>query len=377
MLKKEKHLYILLAILFIVYALVEFYSPKPLDWAVTFSEKDKNPYGGYILYDRLEDFFTKKNMSFQTLYEAKDSTGNMIILAQQFAPSPADVPALDTLLNKGNNILISAHFFPEAFLDSLGIAMKVDYLKLASNDSSEISFDNREIFVPDQFIPSGFNPDSIESWNVHATSNSRPILISRDVGKARLIICTAPMLFTNYSLIDQEYRQFASFALRLLPEDKVTYNRFYHSGKPEPVTPFRYLLSQDPLRWALYLSAITLLIFLIINSQRRQRAIPVLESNRNTTIDYIKTIGGLYFRRGNHKNAAEKIIQRFLKNLGDKYHIHEINERAFHIISHKAMVPVDQVIDTFALINTVGSSKNISEEQLKELFKKIKNIQKP
>lgn len=44
-----------LALLFGAYVAVEYYRPKPLDWTPTFQNKDKIPYGTYVLYDVLPD----------------------------------------------------------------------------------------------------------------------------------------------------------------------------------------------------------------------------------------------------------------------------------------------------------------------------------
>src|SRR5690554_4237229 len=98
---KEKILYILLGVLFATYVIVTYYSPKPLDWTITFAQNDKNPYGGYILYDRLEDFFSEKAVSFQTLHEAREAEAHLLILTTKFMPSGSDVEALYDILDQG------------------------------------------------------------------------------------------------------------------------------------------------------------------------------------------------------------------------------------------------------------------------------------
>ena len=46
-------------------------------------------------------------------------------------------------------------------------------------------------------------------------------------------------------------------------------------------SPFRYFLEQPPLRWALYLTVLTILIFMLFTARRRQRVIPVVEKPKN------------------------------------------------------------------------------------------------
>src|SRR5690606_37112462 len=109
--RKEKLLYIILAVLFVTYVIVEYHSPKPLDWTITFAQNDKNPYGSYVLYDRLDDFFPEKAVSFQTLYEAKDAEAQLLILATDFTPSDADIDGIHDILDQGRTVLIGAQMF--------------------------------------------------------------------------------------------------------------------------------------------------------------------------------------------------------------------------------------------------------------------------
>ena len=47
-------LYLLgIGLLFGGYVALEYNRPKPLDWSPTYANKDKIPYGTYVLYDQL------------------------------------------------------------------------------------------------------------------------------------------------------------------------------------------------------------------------------------------------------------------------------------------------------------------------------------
>ena len=53
---------IIFSALFILYVVAELNKPKPVDWTVTLSKSDKNPYGGYIVYNRLRDLFSSAKL---------------------------------------------------------------------------------------------------------------------------------------------------------------------------------------------------------------------------------------------------------------------------------------------------------------------------
>lgn len=368
---KEKILYIILGVLFVTYVIVEYYSPKPLDWTVTYAQNDKNPYGGYILYDRLDDFFTDKAVSFQTLYEEADSAAHLLILATHFNPSDADIEAIFSILDQGRTVLVGAGVFSDSFLDALQIGAEFHPLEGLTEDSIAVNMTATTVQMPASFINFTFNTDSSKLWEVHARAEGA-VLISKQYPESRLILTSVPFAFSNYGLVHQNVYLFVEEALNKIPPGDIHYNRFYHVGKQEPATPLRYVLSQAPLRWALFLTVLVVVLYLVFGSQRLQRAIPVLEPLQNTTIQFIKTIGALYYRERNHKNAALKLTSHFTNALGSRYYIHAFNESTFKTLSAKSGVPLEDVAKTFDLIQAVKQSTRVSEEMLKQLYEKIR-----
>ena len=368
--RKERLLYILLGVLFVTYVVVEYYSPKPIDWTVTFAEKDKNPYGGFILYERMDDIFPEKSVSFHTLYESKDSSEHLLILTTNFDPSAADIEAMFNILDQGRTILIAAQVFSQGFLDALEIEMNFHALDVIAEDSVNIKMGNRDFYFPATFVTSSFGADTTGLWDVHAIADE-PVIISKNYPQAKLILGTVPLAFTNFGLLKNNNSVLIEEALKNIPFGHVNFNRFYQAGKQEPSTPLRYVMSQAPLKWAVYLTILSLLLYLAIGSRRLQRAIPVLDPNKNTTLEFIKTIGGLYHREANHKNAAMKIINHFTKALAAKYYIHTINDTSYKILAAKSGVPLEEVIKTFDFIQGVKQSSRLSEGTLKQLYDKV------
>lgn len=369
--RKERSLYILLVILFITYVVVEYYSPKPIDWTITYSQKDKNPFGSYILYERLDDIFPRKSISFQTLPEVINSEEHIFILSTNMYPAQVDIDAIFKILNQGRSIFISAQNFSANFLDTLGLEMDINTFEPLLTDSAVLHFHNKDIYFPTTIVNSYFELDTSETWNIHGEAMG-PVLISKKFGQGKLILSSTPLAFTNYGMLCKDNHAFMAKAFQLLPFENILYSRFYHSGKPESQTPLRYFLSVAPLRWAVYLSLLVLILFLIVNSRRFQRFIPVLEPPKNSTVHFIKTIGGLYYREGNHKLAAQKMINHFQKSLLEKYHIYALDESTFPVLAAKTGVSLEDVIHTFSLIQTVRHTQQISEETLKNLYEKIK-----
>ena len=73
-------------------------------------------------------------------------------------------------------------------------------------------------------------------------------------------------------------------------------------------SPLRFILSQPALKWAWYLLLAGVLIFIIFNLRRTQRPIPILPKNLNTSVEFVKTIGNLYYQEGDIRNLIDKKI---------------------------------------------------------------------
>ena len=374
--KKEKRLYIFLAVFFILYVIVEQYKPEELVWIPTFSQKDKQPYGGYVLYERLDDFFESKELSFQTIYELRDSTyDNLMILATEFSPPEEDVEVLLQKIANGSSAFIGASYFSESFLDSLGLELDNEFFEpttIGTVDSVKVRIGDEGAYYPSNLVLTAFEKDS--SWVAAATSK-KAILIYKNFGKGKLILTTLPLAFTNYGLLKSEGLKLPALALNLLSTGKVVYNRYYHSGRMESETPLRYLISQAPLRWALNLTLLGLIVLLIIGSRRKQRVIPVLDPKENTTLLFIKTMGGLYHREGKHASASQKLISHFLKSIREKYYIKDLfNEAAYAQLSSKTGIKKTEVIQTFEIIQHVKNGGMVSEDMLTELNQRIEKF---
>src|SRR6185503_10139397 len=53
--------------------------------------------------------------------------------------------------------------------------------------------------------------------------------------------------------------------------------------------------------------------------RRKQRIIPVMTRPRNDSMDFVKTIGRLYYDKGDHKNLSRKMAAYFLEYVRNRY----------------------------------------------------------
>jgi hypothetical protein len=135
----------------------------------------------------------------------------------------------------------------------------------------------------------------------------------------------------------------------------------------------RYILTTEPLKWAYYVTVLGLLFFILFEAKRKQRPIPVLTPPRNESMDFIKTIGNLYFEKGDHKNLASKKIQYLLEFIRSHYHLptNRFDEDFFSLLSSKSGKPLINIEGLFTMIRILDKKEKIDGNELLVLNRKI------
>ncbi|MEM7551385.1 MAG: hypothetical protein AAF363_17015 [Bacteroidota bacterium] len=378
---KEKIFQVVFLLVFAGYVLLKLFAPKPNDWTVTFYKKDKNPYGGFILSERLYDLFNNNHVIFsdETLPELeelyKEDDHSILVLSSNFSVSETDSLAIRSILDQGSSIFIGAEYIRGNFLDTLGIFTE-RFLSLEDFLNTEDSvlirgIDSSEFYYPAKSANYYFSEYSKSMYEPLAfNEEGYPVLLScrNEESGASLFLCSIPLIFTNYGLLEDENHRLASSFLSNLPYSGITWTQYYQLGRNESSTPFRYLLSQPPLKYALFLVVSSLFMIVIFESKRKQRPIPVYEQLRNTSLEFIKVIGNLYFEKRENRDLALKRISLFKELLKNKYFVSNTPDQDSVLkIAYKSDLDRDFVISVFSRINQIESGKSVDDNALKAL----------
>ncbi len=374
-----------------LYVLVQLASPKQFDWTITFSHDDKNPYGAYALYELMPSIFEEGKIDhhFKTVYEIKESLKegqNIFILTSDFEGDKPDTEFLLKHVENGGNVLISAMSFGGVFRDTLGLRLRdvvLDEIAEAGNDSLALHLSNVSVDTAKGYyfargnVSSYFNQfDTLATTVLARNSYGYPVTIRVKRGRGSFILNSTPLVFTNIYILANDNQEFIASTLSALPDRDVSWTEFYHLGRMESGSPLRFVLTTEPLAWAYYLTISAILIFMLFESKRKQRIIPVLKPLRNTSLEFVSTIGNLYFQHGDHKNIAEKKIAFLLDYIRANYLVRttHFDEEFYENLSKKSGHAREEVQSLFTMIVYVNSLKSITAEQLVSLNKKIERF---
>lgn len=390
--KGSRSFIIIFTVLFILYIVAEINKPKPVDWTVTLSKNDKNPYGSFILYEQLADIFPNTAIqSFRTpvynqLSHSRQTNTAYFLIEPAINLSDNDFAQLKKYVVKGNYVIASANSFYQPFLDSFGIKAN-NHVTLRLKDSSGINFVNpalkssQNYTFPKATIDQYFSKiDTAKTTVLGINDKNKPVYVKIPYGKGAFFIHADPLCFSNYFLLFKNNASYASKALSYIPVNvsKIYWDEYYKLGPEGATTPLRFFLSNEYLRWALRLAVAGLLLYVLFEMKRRQRIIPVIEPLKNTTLDFIKTVAGVYFNEKDNNGIADKKVHHFLAFIRNRYSIATqiLNEEFIEQLYRKSGVGKEQTSDLVNLLSAAQTQNVVTDDMLLSLDKNINKFYK-
>jgi hypothetical protein len=386
---RSKLPYILLAALFVGYILLEVLGPQPTNWNPSFERDKASPFGSELLYDRLPDIFPDVQV---TIAEespkkvlnifAKDPV-NYIVIQEEFKTDQFEARAMMDFVRRGNNVFIAASIFSGSLADSLDINNEDTFWDLfetfenspAKDDylSFDLAFDADQKHYPlmDNVVYNDFytNGDEVLSTN----KTGRTMFIRIGLGEGSFYLHSVPLMFTNYMMVDPVNSQYIAKSLSFLPVENVIWDEFFKPSRIRTDSPVGMILEQTSLRWAWFLGLSGVLLFMVFESKRKQRIIPVLEPVTNTTLEFTQTVGMLYHAHGDHKDICDKKIKFLLEYIRNRWGLSttEFTSEFKEKLTAKSGVHRMEVEQLFTQIERIQKAKQVDEEALLQLSRWI------
>ncbi|MDZ7848232.1 MAG: DUF4350 domain-containing protein [Owenweeksia sp.] len=363
-------------------------------WEPTWHTQDKDAYGGYVTHQLMEGVYAGQSIrsAYKSLYELTELQdgqpleGNLLIIANSLMLDENDSRALENYLADGHHVLVAASNLSGSIFDSLDIH-SYTYPFAVEHSLPE------NAFVNFGFSATGWPKDSFaieataaSKYFIHDKSKrdkvyddyrslakndlGRDVLRAYPVGEGMLYVSPNPLLLSNYYVLDSASAGYSAGMLSLLPPGRdITHIEFYQVGRMEANSPLRYFLAVPNLQWALYVSLIGLLLFIVFEARRRQRAIPVVKPLRNTSIEFAQTLGQLYFHnRGDHLNMARNRVNFLLEYIRTHYYLNtqELDAHFAQALIDKSGQPETRIHKLVNLAREVRQG-SVTEQQFMDL----------
>ena len=415
---KSSRLFIVVIIaLMVVIILFEMNAPARFNWDDhSQSYKSKQPFGCYVmdsvLRASLPHGYEVIGSDFeQYIGENAKPVKHTFLFTNTFEYFRPDTNFLK-MIEEGNNAIIATDYNISYYDDSteeMGLGYKCysnnyyydgDYFSkesLSINASYDtVYWESGEMFAPASYpINSVFCTKELilsSDYRILATLNEKhengsdgdvdTVAGIRDCGKGKIVVVSMPMLFSNYGILNDTIRP---LVLRLLSQcsdlPMVRYDPSLMSEMEQDEqedSPLHYLLANRPLRWALYLALATVILFVLFSARRRQRVIPVIKPPVNHMMDFVKRIGGIYYKR--HDNV-DLLIKKYVTfgnelrtkamiNVDDYDHIDD----ELQSLSTRTGIPFKELQQQIYDVWRATNASSINDKRLQQLIDAMNNI---
>ena len=388
--------FLLLLIGFAVY--LDAIKPKPVNWKPSYDLRDKIPFGLYVFDKESQKILSQNKIKKEskTLYEFLDPLydqdtlvknykirGTILNICDNYIIDEESTKELFYFVSHGNTAFLSVQNLPKMYTDSLKIetesqfdlSNKVDCW-LANPNLGNQKYNLNQGAGSYHF--SKIDTLYTEVLGYQGSDKKKYVNFIRvNFRQGRFYIHLQPAAFTNYHLLKDNHAEYAEKVLAYIPKSDIYWMIKEQNGLLESDSPYRYILSQPALKWAWYLFLIGITIFMIFNAKRKQRIIPIIKPLPNTTVDFTKTIGNLYYQEGDHQNLIDKKIIYFLERIRNEYLIETsvLDENFIKKLHAKTGKEIKDIEHLVYLINRQRKKYQLSiESDLIEINNAIEKI---
>ncbi len=372
---RQVKIYIALLLLILIGTIAyDSTQPKPIDWTPTYSVTDKIPLGLYVFDHEADQLLKGRKLTrhsvtpyeyLESLYDydslVNDYTvkGCIFNINQYSTIDSESIKEMCYFVSHGNSAFLSARVLPDELLDSLHVEMDADF---KYSDSIFNWVTNPKLGTNKYNILEGVGNNyfsKIDTTNTtilgyQSGDSTRVNFIKVRYKNGIVFLHTQPTAFTNFHLLKKDHYRYAEKVLSYVPEGNIFWFRKQQDGEVISSSPLRYITSQPALKAAWYLFLLGMFVFILFNAKRKQRVVPIIAPLGNTTVDFTKSIGNLYFQEGDHDNIINKKIIYFLEKIRNEYLIDTTKlddefVKKLHLKSGKEMHDIKQAV---FLINT-------------------------
>ena len=382
-------------LLFLVLILTTPFNTRKFDERITLRQKDKIPYGTYVASRLMPALFPKAQTGISKaspLVWDEDLMGAsrqaVFFTAQVFEPNENELTQLNRFVEKGNYVFIIANSLSSEAAQHVGTSGSGSVFYMQPTDSLTLSLLSPPFQQQASYLYPGkkwdsyfseFDNKKVRVLGTDATGN--PNFIQLQKGRGKLFVHLAPLAFTNYFLLHKNNVSYFQKVVSVIPETvtKVTWNEYFLTrrkrNESEP-NILSVLWQETNFRWALLTAIVTLLLYTLIESRRRRRFIPLHVRPKNDSLDFVRTLGRLYYDRKDHQNLALKMAAVFLDAVRTRYHIttQKLDADFIEALQQKTGHAEGELQSLIAFINQVQSGQPVNEQQLTHFHQQLESF---
>lgn len=375
---------------------------KRLDRRMSLNRNDDIPYGTKVAYEALPDLFPNADVIVSTnkhpflLANATGSGRAYIVIATSVEGDASDVTNLMDFVGRGNQVFISASRISESLLDNLSIRATGYTGRSDEPDSLTVG-----VYSPvnQEYHAFSYPGDSYANW-VTKLDTQYTAILGRDghghpnfvrltyKGGGAIYLHFAPLAFSNFFLLHKENMAYYEAALSYLPSStkEIVWDEYYRYNRPgsgshgggSAFSALGYILSVPSLRLAFWLLLLLMAILYLFESKRRQRQIPVIGPLQNTSLDFVRTIGRLYYQRRDNHNLAMKMVVHFQDHVRTRHHLAStaMDEAFADRLAYRTGYSKQELMPLVDYMQQLPARAYVADEELSDFHRRLEAFYK-
>jgi hypothetical protein len=389
--RKPNRVFIALGLL-LVLASCQLSRTKRIDRRVTLKHRDYLPYGTKVAYDGLPYLFPNSTISSNNkpLSALSSSEGKKayLIVGGVMDPSPADIGSIMDFVGEGNHILISARQFGDSLLHTLGV--KASYGEFSEGPMDSLRVSVIQPLTGDS-LSFSYPGDSFDGW-VDEFDPQYGTVLGRDhlgrpnflrfnyKGGGSLYLHFAPLAFSNFFLLHKKNMAYYQDALSYIPVtvQEVVWDDYFTEPRRRHTSALDYLLGNKSFAYGFWLLLLLLLLIYLFESKRRQRPIAVILPLQNTSLDFVRTIGRLYFQRRDNHNLASKMVTHFVDTVRTRYNLgaSALDEELVTRLAYRTGYQQEALSQLIGYMRVLPSKAYVPDEELMDFHRQLEAFYK-
>ncbi len=376
-----------------------FVQCKQTNWYENFREKEKSPFGTYIIFNETQKVFNTNEVIYleenifdylaENYRDTLENYANYICIKPK-ADKLTGIGLKDLLdfVYNGNDAFLALNYYSTEMKSVLGIETQNDDQNVFAPANlkklkGDLHLENINFSKQDFSFDRNLRKHYFESFNEEKTivlgtqkisNTNQPVFIKIYHGKGAIYLHTQPIVFTNYFLLKDNY-QYAENVLSYLGDRKILWDPQMKTGdytsnnsSESRESVFKFFLQNPSLKWSLFVFFFGVLVFMLFNARRKQRPIPIIPELKNSTLEFTHTIANLYLRENDHKSLVDKKISYFLEKVRRNYLIDTTNLNS-SFVKNLASKSGNTITATNFLINTIIALNKKYECTQDELYR--------
>lgn len=391
----------ILLLLIALLVVVQSAQPEELNWFPSYSSKDKIPLGTYVFHDQLKQKTAPqtteevKTPPFEFLLDSVNNNGTYFFVNNEVSFDPSETKKLLKWVGRGNTLFVSATYQSRKLLDTLNLKLATFYEQKSLSRKPLLNLSNPKLkreqpYLMDKDLGSSYfksidtaNTTVLGVYDMMRDDDSTQIqkpkvnFIKVPFEKGYVYLHLFPQAFSNFFMLEGNNSNYTAGVLGYLPKKETLFiDQYYKNGKSFNTSPLFLIFNNKYLKWAYYVLLIIAVLWVYFEGKRKQRSIPIIKPMPNQTLDFTRTIAGMYLENKDHKQIAQHQINHFLDYLRSTYNTTtaQLNAEFISTVSAKSEVPqadVKQLTDT---IITIRQQAEVSEQELINLNTLIENF---